>query len=123
VDAQRHPAVRVLADTLMDRLFFITGMLFVILLLTLVIAPLVVAVVAATVGRRAPVLVARLGTATAAAGLLIAIAGPPSGSDHLAAALPPLIFGSSAAMRLGRNAWLKRLRIPRWFGSSPPADA
>ena len=38
VDAQRHPAVRVLADTLMDRLFFITGILFAILLLTLVIA-------------------------------------------------------------------------------------
>ncbi|BBX71606.1 proton-conducting transporter transmembrane domain-containing protein [Mycolicibacterium psychrotolerans] len=65
-------------------------------LLTLVIAPLVVAVVAATIGRRAPVLVARLGAATAAAGLLIAIAGLPTASDHLAAALLLLIFGVSA---------------------------
>ena len=65
-------------------------------LLTLVIAPLVVAVVAATLGRRAPVLVAQLGTATATAGLLIAIAALPSASDHLAAALLLLIFGVSA---------------------------
>ncbi|KMO82111.1 proton-conducting transporter membrane subunit [Mycolicibacterium chlorophenolicum] len=65
-------------------------------LLALIIAPLVVAVVAAAMGRRAPVFVARLGTATAAAGLLIAIAGLPSATDHLAAALLLLIFGVSA---------------------------
>lgn len=65
-------------------------------LLTLVIAPLVVAALAATLGRRAPVFVARLGTATAAAGVLLAVATLPSASDHLAAALLLLIFGVSA---------------------------
>jgi hypothetical protein len=38
VNTQRHPAVRVLADTLIDRLFLITGILLAIILLTLVIA-------------------------------------------------------------------------------------
>jgi len=38
VNTERHPAVRVLADTLMDRLFLITGILLAIVLLTLVIA-------------------------------------------------------------------------------------
>jgi hypothetical protein len=38
VDTQRHPAVRVLADTLMDRLFWLTGILLAIVLLALLIA-------------------------------------------------------------------------------------
>jgi hypothetical protein len=38
VSAQRHPAVRVLTDTLMDSLFRYTGILLAIVLLTLVIA-------------------------------------------------------------------------------------
>lgn len=38
VNAQRHPAVRVLADTLMDRLFWLTGILLAIILLTLLVA-------------------------------------------------------------------------------------
>jgi hypothetical protein len=38
VNTQRHPAVRVLADTLMDRLFWLTGILLAIVLLTLLIA-------------------------------------------------------------------------------------
>lgn len=38
VDTQRHPGVRVLTDTLMDRLFWLTGILLAIVLLTLLIA-------------------------------------------------------------------------------------
>ena len=38
VDTQRHPAVRVLADTLLDRLFWVTGILLAIVLLALLIA-------------------------------------------------------------------------------------
>ncbi len=38
VNTQRHPAVRVLADTLLDRLFWLTGILLAIVLLTLLVA-------------------------------------------------------------------------------------
>lgn len=37
VNTQRHPAVRVLADTLLDRLFWLTGILLAIVLLTLLV--------------------------------------------------------------------------------------
>lgn len=65
-------------------------------LLTLIVSPLAVAAVAAVAGRRAPLFGARLGVATTVAGLLVAVAGLPSASDHLAAALLLLIFGVSA---------------------------
>jgi len=55
-----------------------------------------VAAVAAVVGRRAPRVVARLGTATATAGLVIVIVNAPMAQDHLAAALLLLIFGVSS---------------------------
>jgi hypothetical protein len=38
VNTQRHPAVRVLADTLLDRLFWLTGIFLVIVVLTLLVA-------------------------------------------------------------------------------------
>ncbi|MEW5811326.1 MAG: proton-conducting transporter membrane subunit [Actinomycetota bacterium] len=66
------------------------------LLPTLIVGPAIVAVVSAAVGRRAPVFVGRLGTATAAGGLLLAVVNVPTAQDHLAAALLLLIFGVSA---------------------------
>ncbi|MCG7592822.1 proton-conducting transporter membrane subunit [Mycobacterium sp. PSTR-4-N] len=65
-------------------------------LAALIVVPALVAAVAAIVGRRAPRVVARLGTATATAGLVIAIVNAPMAQDHLAAALLLLIFGVSS---------------------------
>lgn len=65
-------------------------------LLALLIALLAVAALAATVGRRAPALVARLGTSIAIIGALGAIVGVAVAPDHLAAALLVLVFGVSA---------------------------
>ncbi|WP_111510457.1 proton-conducting transporter membrane subunit [Mycobacterium kyogaense] len=65
-------------------------------LTTLIVAPALMALVSATLGRRAPLMSARLGTATAAAGLLIAAITAPIAADHLATALLLLIFGVSA---------------------------
>ena len=65
-------------------------------LLTLFIALLAVAALAATVGRRAPALVARLGTSVAVVGAVGAIVGVASAPDRLAAALLLLVFGVSA---------------------------
>lgn len=69
---------------------------------TLTVVPALVAVVSAIAGRRFPFAVARLGTATATAGLLIAALYVPTAQDHLAAALLLLIFGvSSVAQGFG----------------------
>ena len=81
-------------------------------LITLVVAPLLAAFAASTLGRRAPVLIVRLGAFTAATGFLIAAAlafGSARGevasvgagvfalaADRLAVALLLLIFGVSA---------------------------
>ncbi|MEH3128665.1 MAG: proton-conducting transporter membrane subunit [Mycolicibacterium neoaurum] len=65
-------------------------------LLTLLIALLAVAALAATVGRRAPVIVGRLGTSVAVVGVLVAIAGLASAPERLGAALLVLVFGVSA---------------------------
>ncbi|MBX7450690.1 hypothetical protein GR927_22130 [Mycolicibacterium sp. 3033] len=65
-------------------------------LTALIAAPVLGAAVSAIIGRRAPVLVARLGTATATAGLVIAIVSAPMTRDALAAVLLVLIFGVSS---------------------------
>ncbi|TRW78331.1 sodium:proton antiporter [Mycolicibacterium sp. 018/SC-01/001] len=62
----------------------------------LIVVPALMALATAIVGRRAPLATARLGTATATAGLLIAALNAPAAHDHLAAALLLLIFGVSA---------------------------
>lgn len=63
---------------------------------TLIVAPALIALACAILGRRAPLAAARLGTATATAGLLIVAITAPIADDHLGTALLLLIFGVSA---------------------------
>ncbi len=83
--------------------------------LTLLIALLAVATLAATVGRRLPALVARLGTTVAVAGALVAAVEVVSAPDRLAAALLVLIFGVSATAQGYAVRYLAGDNRSHWF--------
>ncbi|TQK27162.1 proton-conducting transporter membrane subunit [Arthrobacter sp. SLBN-53] len=84
-------------------------------LLVLIIALLAVAALAATVGRRIPVAVARVGTSVTVVGALVAIVGVVSAPDRLAAALLLLIFGVSAIAQGYSVRYLAGDRRSHWF--------